>query len=100
VADDERRGRLRARDGDRWSAAAVEAFVGWGAWHRGHARDPRHRPEVIIDGSWPAMVWDRWSQWAKDDPRWSTHVLDTTGQSLAQSVTALERWTRGWLPAR
>ncbi|MEU4606621.1 hypothetical protein AB0F43_26815 [Kribbella sp. NPDC023972] len=92
VADDERRRRLARRDGDRWSAAAVEAFVGWSAWHRGHARDPQYRPEVIIEGSWPEMAWHRWSTWTKDDPRWSTHLLDTTDQPLEHSVAILERW--------
>ncbi len=92
VADDERRRRLAGRDGDRWSPEVVDAFVGWSAWHRGHARDPRYRPEVIVDGSWPEMVWDRWSAWTKDDPRWSTYLLDTTGEPVERSVDALERW--------
>lgn len=92
VADDERRRRLAGRDGDQWSPAAVDAFIGWSAWHRGHARDPRYRPEVIIDGSWPEMVWHRWSDWTKDDPRWSTYVLDTTGQPVERSVEDLESW--------
>jgi hypothetical protein len=47
---------------------------------------------VIVDGSWPEMVWDRWSAWTKDDPRWSTYLLDTTGQPVQRSVDALERW--------
>lgn len=92
VADDERRRRLARRDCDRWSPEAVDAFIGWSAWHRGHARDPRYRPEVIIDGSWPEMVWRRWSAWTKDDPRWSTYLLDTTGEPVERSVDALERW--------
>jgi hypothetical protein len=92
VADDERQRRLARRDGDRWSPEAVDAFMGWSAWHRGHARDPRYRPEVIIDGSWSEMVWHRWSVWTKDDPRWSTYLLDTTGVPVKRSVDALERW--------
>ncbi|GAA4597529.1 hypothetical protein GCM10023194_72620 [Planotetraspora phitsanulokensis] len=39
VADDDRRDRLVARDPGRWDASAVAAFLGWAAWHRGHARD-------------------------------------------------------------
>ncbi|MER7251809.1 hypothetical protein [Kribbella sp. NPDC000426] len=92
VADNERRRRLSSRDGDKWSPAVVDAFVGWSTWHRGHAEDPRYRPDVIVDGGWPDMSWDRWSAWTKDDPRWETHLLDTTGRSIAQSVDDLEQW--------
>ncbi|NIK57580.1 hypothetical protein [Kribbella shirazensis] len=95
VSDEERRRRLDRRDGGRWSPAVLDSFVGWGAWHLGHAEDPRHRPDVIIDGSWPEMVWDRWSTWTKEDPRWYTYVLDTTGRSIAQSVDDLEQWVMG-----
>jgi hypothetical protein len=92
VADAERRQRLESRDNGRWPPAAIDAFLGWSDWHRGHAQDPRHRPNVIIDGSWPDMSWDRWSAWTKDDPRWDTYLLDTTGRSVAQSVDDLDQW--------
>jgi hypothetical protein len=92
VDDEERRRRLDRRDDGRWPPAVLDSFVGWGAWHRGHAEDPRYRPDVIIDGSWPDMAWDRWSGWTKEDPRWDTYLLDTTGRSTTQSVDDLERW--------
>ncbi|WP_427887954.1 hypothetical protein ACQHIV_33195 [Kribbella sp. GL6] len=92
VADNERRRRLGARDRDRWSSAVLDAFIAWGAWHRGHAQDPRYRPNVITDGGWPEMCWDRWSAWTKDDPRWHTHLLDTTGRSIDRSVDHLAQW--------
>lgn len=92
VADDERRRRLDRRDDGRWPPAALDAFVGWASWHRGHAADPRYRPEVIVEGSWAEMVWDRWSAWSKEDRRWASHVLDTTGRPVAQSVDDLESW--------
>ncbi|MCO5967325.1 hypothetical protein [Actinoallomurus soli] len=92
VADEVRRHRLTARDAGRWDAAAVDAFLGWAAWHRGHALDPRHRPDVIINGSWSGMVWQRWAGWTAGDPRWRHHVLDTTGRSVAASVDRVEQW--------
>lgn len=54
VADEVRRHRLTARDGGRWDAPAVDRFLNWAAWHRGHARDPRHRPNVLTTGAWLA----------------------------------------------
>jgi hypothetical protein len=92
VADQERRDRLAVRDKGRWDHAAIDAFCGWAAWHRGHARDPRYRPEVIISGSWPEMAWHRWTGWTAEDPRWHTHVIDTSGRPLAASVDQAERW--------
>lgn len=92
VADQVRRHRLTARDAGRWDDSAVTAFLDWAAWHRGHARDPHHRPEVITHGSGSDMAWHRWSGWAAEDPRWRTHILDTTGQPVATSVDQVRRW--------
>ncbi|AUY47676.1 hypothetical protein [Streptomyces sp. CB01881] len=92
VADQDRRDRLAVRDGGRWDQAATDAFCGWAAWHRGHARDPRFRPDVIIDGSRPEMAWHRWTTWTAGDPRWRTHLIDTSGRSPAASVDQVERW--------
>lgn len=95
VADEVRRGRLAVRDAGRWDAGAVDAFLGWAAWHRAHAQDPRHRPDVITNGSWSEMVWHRWTGWTADDPRWCTHLLDTTGRPLGKSVDQVQRWVTG-----
>lgn len=92
VADEPRRRRLIKRDPGRWDSAAIDAFLSWAAWHREHARDPHHRPEVIIGGSWPAMAWDRWTGWSLEDPRWRTHLIDTTAQQVEQSVDQVEQW--------
>lgn len=90
VNDQVRRGRLAQRDPGRWNAPAVEAFLGWATWHREHARDPRHRPDVITGDSWPEMAWHRWSKWTAQHPCWRTHVLDTTDKLLTQSVRQAE----------
>ncbi|MFJ2626892.1 hypothetical protein ACIO6T_26570 [Streptomyces sp. NPDC087532] len=92
VADEVRRVRLAERDPGRWDAPAVDAFLGWAAWHRKHALDPRHRPDVVIDNSWPEMVWHRWIGWRTGDPRWRTQLLDTTDQPVTKSVDQVERW--------
>ncbi|MGC1214886.1 MAG: hypothetical protein WA890_26955 [Micromonospora sp.] len=92
VADEVRRERLARRDPGRWDDAAVGAFLGWADWHRGHARDPRHRPDVIVEDGWPAMVWDRWTGWAAGDRRWRTDLLDTTDQPVPQAVDQVEQW--------
>ncbi|MFJ8059966.1 hypothetical protein [Streptomyces sp. NPDC096142] len=92
VSDKVRRARLAQRDPGRWDAQAVDSFLGWAAWHREHALDPRHRPNVIVCGSWPEMVWHRWTEWSAGDPRWQTHLLDTTHRPVAESVDQIEQW--------
>jgi len=92
VADEVRRDRLAARDPGRWDTPAVDAFLGWAHWHRGHARDPRHRPDAIAEDGWPAMAWDRWTGWATADPRWRTDRIDTGNQPVRHSVDQVERW--------
>jgi hypothetical protein len=92
VSDEVRRSRLTTRDAGRWDAPAVDAFLGWAAWHREHARNPRHRPDAIVDDSWPHMVWHRWTGWTADDRRWCTHLLDTTDQPVANSADQVEQW--------
>lgn len=99
VADQVRRVRLAQRDPGKWDTAAVHDFVEWARWHRGHARDPRYRPEVLLEGSRPGDAWHRWTGWPSDDPRWSTRILDTTGQPLERSVEQVEAWIAAQLNA-
>lgn len=92
VDDEVRLHRLRMRDGDRWDAQALDAFVGWGRWHREHAADPQVRPEVIRAGAWPQMQWDRWAGWRSGDARWSVPVFDTTSASPEEVGAAVVAW--------
>lgn len=92
VADPVRRTRLAERDPGRWDSPAVDAFLGWAEWHRKHALDPSHRPDVIIDDSWPEMAWRRWTAWNAGDLRWHTQLLDTTYRPVTESVDQVEQW--------
>jgi hypothetical protein len=92
VADEVRCTRLAERDPGRWDAPAVDAFLGWAAWHRKHAVDLHYRPDVIIDTSWPEMAWHRWTSWQADDTRWCTQRLDTTDQPVTKSIDQVAQW--------
>ncbi len=100
IDDDERVARLADRDGGRWSAEQLDAFVSWGRWHRGHVADPQHRPDAIIRDCWPGMLWGRWSDWSAGDTRWHTDILDTTGATVDESVDALVGWVEAQRDAR
>ena len=92
VDDEERLRRLDARDPGRWPAAARQAFVNWAQWHRGHAADPQHRPEVLTAGGWEEMVWQRWRDWRRGDPRWTVSVINTGGRTVEESSADLVAW--------
>ncbi|EST26946.1 hypothetical protein [Streptomyces roseochromogenus] len=92
VAPPVRRARLAERDPGRWNTQAIDAYLRWAAWHRKHALDPSHRPDVIIEDGWPEMAWHRWTGWHSDDPRWCTQLLDTTDHSVPESVAHVEQW--------
>jgi energy-coupling factor transporter ATP-binding protein EcfA2 len=86
--------RLRARPGGaEW---ATQDMLCWAAWQRMHAVDPRWRPDVIRDGAWPEMRWERWADWARGDPRWQTWVLDTTDLRLDEVAARLAAWMAGY----
>jgi hypothetical protein len=87
--------RLECRDPGRWNAEAKRSFIGWARWHRGHAVDPRHRPEVITAAGYQRMQWSRWSNWPSTDPRWVVQVVDTTGRSVQQSAADIRQWISG-----
>jgi hypothetical protein len=92
VADDERLRRLERRDPGTWDAEAQRRFLGWARWHRAHAADPRHHPEILTTNGWAEMAWDRWAGWTADDPRWAVTVIDTTDRTPARSATEVRRW--------
>jgi hypothetical protein len=39
-----------------------------------------------------AVAWNRWDRWTAADPRWACHLLDTTGRTITESASQLERW--------
>ena len=84
--------RLESRDAGKWNTEAKRSFIGWARWHRGHAADPRYRPEAITTAGYAQMQWVRWSNWSSTDPRWAVHVIDTTRRSVEQSATDIRQW--------
>ena len=63
--------------------------VAFADWMRAHVRDPGHMPEVIIEGGWDAM---RWERLARAD--WSFDVIDTSGRAAADVAADSPAWVR------
>lgn len=97
VAAEDRLRRLERRDPGKWPKETLGAFVHWGEWHRRHAEDCRHMPEVIVKSSSVPMAWNRWTNWNHDDPRWDTTVIDTTGRTVDDAALELLGWVNSEL---
>lgn len=61
-------------------------------WMRGHAYDPRFRPEVITTDAWEGMHWNRWLRWHASDPRWQFTSIDTTELEPSEVSHLLLQW--------
>ena len=90
VGDVERVARLRQRG---TPEHASQDMLNWAAWHRLHASDPRWRPDVLSEDSWPEMAWSRWADWQAGDPRWRVTVLDSSGLNVTETARLLQEWT-------
>jgi hypothetical protein len=90
------RERLLARGDDPELLVHHLAFA---AWMREHARDHRHRPEVLLQDRWEAMRWERWMRDDLDQPPWRAHVIDTTDCGPADVSIQVATWIRQVLSA-
>lgn len=66
VSDAERLRRLELRDPGRYDEEAKRRCLGWAAWHRSQAADPR----------------------------WTVHIIDTTGCTKSESAAKVRAWIR------
>jgi hypothetical protein len=94
VSEAAQRDRLTARGDDPNLLAQHVAFADW---MRGHAADPGHRPEVIMQSGWEAMRWDRWVGRADVQASWNVHVIDTTAREPEEIAVQVVAWIRSWL---
>ncbi len=93
VSDQVRAERLRRRP----SAIAPDRtqlghLLAWASWHRSHAADPQWRQDVIRQGAWERMRWERWEHWQRGDRRWDVVRLDTSVAPVEETVEQLGRW--------
>jgi hypothetical protein len=63
--------------------------VAFADWMREHVRDPGHMPEVIMEGGWAAMRWERLAH-----AHWSFDVIDTSGRAAADVAADSLAWVR------
>ena len=91
VSPDVQAARLTRRGDDPSLLPHHQAFA---EWMRGHARDPRHLPDVLSTNGWEAMRWDRWSSIDPIAGNWGMEVLDTSELTLVQVADEVLTWSR------
>lgn len=92
-----RRDRLIARGMGEDELADHLAF---GQWFHGHMTDPAYRPEVIMVATGVPMRWDRWSDWAARDRRWSFEIIDTDVLTPGQTADRVAGWISATVAGR
>lgn len=86
LGDVERIGRLRAR-GD---GLASQDMLNWAAWMRAHQVYPDWHPDVLIEGGWDGMCWERWHQ--RPGVCWPGATLDVSGLTPEQTAQRVLTW--------
>ena len=86
VGDVERIRRLRAR-GD---GLASQDMLNWAAWMRAHQAYPDWRPDVLTEGGWTGMRWERWI--GRHVVTWPGATLDTTSLSPHEAARHVQAW--------
>jgi len=89
--DHERSRRIAEREPDPQWPLGMDTLC-WASWHRMHAVDPQWEQRVILEPERAHYHWDRWTGWDRDDPRWCVELIDTTRQSVGESVDAVAAW--------
>lgn len=79
--------RLRARHEPE---ELIPRHLAFAEWMRAHARDPRHRLEVILINCWPPMRWERLENRAD----WDMTVIDTSSMTTDQVARAVADWAQ------
>jgi hypothetical protein len=89
--DHERSRRITLREKDPNWTFGMDMLC-WAAWHRMHAIDPQWEQRVLREPTRDHYHWERWTSWAREDPRWQVELIDTTAQEITETVEAVSAW--------
>jgi hypothetical protein len=61
---------------------------------REHIANPRRRLDVVKQGGWEEMQWDRWITATDQQKAWKSHRIDTTGLDPVDVGKLAATWIR------
>jgi hypothetical protein len=75
ASEDAQRLRLINRGDD---PSLIQHHIAFAAWMREHITNPNYHLEVIKQGGWEKMQWERWITATNQQEPWKSHRIDTT----------------------
>jgi hypothetical protein len=91
ATEDSQRTRLMERGDD---PALIPHHVAFAAWMREHIANPGHRLDVVRQGGWEEMQWER-SLTAMDQQQlWMSHRIDTSELDPSEVAKLVTTWIR------
>src|SRR6476469_2817831 len=91
ATEDSQRIRLMER-GD--EPALIPHHVAFAAWMREHITNPRHRLDVVRQGGWEKMQWERSLAAMDQQELWRSHRIDTTQLDPSGVAKLVTLWIR------
>jgi len=97
ASEDSQRLRLMDR-GD--APSLIPHHIAFAGWMREHISNPRHRLDVVKQGGWEEMQWDRWIAATDQQKAWKSHRIDTTGLEPMAVGKLAATWIRQQISER
>ena len=91
ATEDSQRLRLTERGDD---PALIPHHIAFAAWMRDHITNPRHRLDVVRQGGWEKMRWDRSLAAMDQQQLWMSHRIDTTELDPSEVASLVTVWIR------
>jgi len=91
AAEDSQRIRLMERGDD---PALIPHHIAFAAWMREHITNPKHRLDVIRQGGWEKMQWERLLAAMNQQELWTSHRIDTTDLDPREVAKLVTIWIR------
>jgi len=91
ATEDSQRLRLTERGDD---PALIPHHIAFAAWMRDHITNPRHRLDVVRQGGWEKMQWERSLAAMDQQQLWRSHRIDTTELDPSEVATLVTVWIR------
>ena len=91
ASEDSQRIRLMKRGDD---PSLIPHHIAFAAWMREHITNPKHRLEVVRQGGWEKMQWERSLAAMDRQELWRSHRIDTTGLDTTDVAKLVIIWIR------
>ena len=91
ATEDAQRIRLTERGDD---PALIPHHIAFAAWMREHITNPRPRLDVVRQGGWEEMQWERSLAAMDQQQLWKSHRIDTSELDPSEVATLVTVWIR------